>query len=113
MMKNIFYSLIDYPEKSIFRGAVFRFPAKFPYEDLVEFLVFEQSDENRGFGLMVISGYKSGLVANILPRESLSIDGMGIDTEWLKENWCKWVYSNASPEDVIVIPERTIADGEN
>lgn len=109
-MKNIFYPLIDYPEKTIFRGAVFRFPAMFPYEDVVEFLVCEQNDENSGFGLMVISGYKSGLVANVLPRESLSADGMGIDVEWLKKNWCKWVYSNTLPKEVMIIPERNVTD---
>lgn len=107
-MKTEFVPLTSYPEDAIYRGAVLRFPAKFPYEKTVEFLVFENLDKTPRYGLMVISGYKAGLTANILPEDSCSKDGMGIDTQWLIANWTYWVYKDIPPEKVLIATQRYV-----
>jgi hypothetical protein len=105
-MKTEFFPLKRYPKDTIYRGAILRFPAKPPYEKIVEFLVYEHSNKNFGLGLMVASGYKAGLTAKLLPKESLSADKMGIDVKWLVTNWTNWVYAGASPDEVLVANER-------
>ncbi len=107
-MKTEFFPLKGYPKDAIYRGAILRFPAKPPYEKFVEFLVYEHGDEAFGLGLMVASGYKAGLPARLLPKESLSADKMGIDVGWLAANWSTWVYGDASPDEVLIASERHI-----
>ncbi len=41
-----------------------------------------------GLGLVVVSGYKSGLILAVLP-EAARTNG-GISTSWLADNWTKW-----------------------
>lgn len=53
--------LIDYKKTVISRGAIFRLPAVWPYEEWVNFMLFETQDDDRPYGLIVSSGYKAGL----------------------------------------------------
>ncbi len=53
--------LIDLDQASLFRGNVLRLPAKYPFEERVDFMLFETRSGERGYGLMVTSGYKAGI----------------------------------------------------
>ncbi|MGN8171864.1 Imm45 family immunity protein [Agrobacterium cavarae] len=52
----------------MFRGNVLRLPAKYPYEERVDFIIFETRFDERRYGLMVSSGYKAGIPLVYLPR---------------------------------------------
>lgn len=97
--------LIDYKKMAISRGMIFRLPAVWPYEEWVDFMVFETQDDERPYGLIVSSGYKAGLFLIKLPAESLSDEGHGLSTEWIIANWAKWIYPECNVEDVHILDE--------
>lgn len=74
-------------------GDILRLPENYdlgPGSAPVDLMVYEPQDEDCGLGLLVISGYKAGLVYALLPLASLK-DGMrALDTDWLTENWNRW-----------------------
>lgn len=92
--------LIDYTEKFIYRGVKFRCKGAYPYEETVDFLLCDLGGE---FGLIVCTGYKSGLIFCIFPAEALTKEKgiFALDTQWLKENWKNWGY--AAIEEVCII----------
>ena len=92
--------LIDSKEQEIRRGSLLRCPAQYPYESIVEFMVFEANDSERGLGLMISSGYKAGLTLVILPFESRPKGKSGLMTQWLINNWQTWVYPEANVNEV-------------
>ncbi|MBS9426010.1 hypothetical protein EAE90_20885 [Photorhabdus caribbeanensis] len=100
--------LIDHIEKYISRGTVFRLPATWPYEEQVDFMVFETQDDERPYGLIVSSGYKAGLILVKLPAECSLIETRGLSTQWIIDNWAKWIYPECDVSDVYVL-ERYIA----
>lgn len=95
--------LIDYEETTISRGTVFRLPATWPYEEWVDFMLFETQDDERPYGLMVSSGYKAGLFLIKLPIESTSSEGFGLSTKWVINNWGNWIYPECNVEDVYIL----------
>lgn len=97
--------LVNYKNKSIKRGTVLRLPAVWPYEEWVDFMVFETQDDERPYGLIVSSGYKAGLFLIKLPTESISDEGHGLSTEWLINNWAEWIYPECNVEDVHILDE--------
>ena len=92
--------LIEWEHESISRGIVFRLPAKWPYEDFVDFMVVDFAHSH---GLVVSSGYKAGSILVILPVESNSNEYVGIDTQWIITNWSKWVYPECDVNNVHII----------
>lgn len=92
--------LIDFKEDTIRLGSVLRLPAQYPYESVVEFMVFEPNDSDYGLGLMVRSGYKAGLTLVILPNESQPKSSRGLSTQWLITNWQTWVYPDCAVKQV-------------
>ena len=92
--------LIKFKEQTIRLGTIFRLPAQYPYEKVVEFLVFEPNDSAYGLGLMVRSGYKAGLTLVILPIESQPDNKRGLSTQWLITNWQTWVYPDCAVKQV-------------
>jgi hypothetical protein len=94
--------LIDYSEETLFRGLILRCKAQYPYEEVVDFMICETYEEDSGFTLNVVSGYKAGLRFVILPKES-SDDRLGINATWLRNNWEKWGYNDCAVKDVLVI----------
>lgn len=92
--------LIKFQEPTIRLGSIFRLPAQYPYESVVEFMVFEPNDSNYGLGLMVRSGYKAGLTLVILPIESQPTNQRGLSTQWLLHNWHIWVYPDCAVKQV-------------
>lgn len=97
--------LIDFKKTVISRGMVFRLPAAWPYEEWVDFMVFETQDDDQPYGLIISSGYKAGLFLIKLPIESISDEGYGLSTEWVITNWAKWIYPECHVEDVHIIDE--------
>ncbi len=84
-------------------GSIFRFPAKWPYENFVDFMVFDNHKSDMGMGIVVVSGNKSGLIAVHLPKESSGEFNSTISSSWLKENWNYWVYTDCMVDDVYVL----------
>lgn len=99
--------LIHYKKTAISRGTVFRLPAVWPYEEWVDFMLFETQDDERPYGLIVSSGYKAGLFLVKLPNESISDEGHGVSTTWVIINWGKWIYPECNVEDVHIIEQYT------
>ncbi|MFV3318795.1 Imm45 family immunity protein [Pseudomonas sp. NY15374] len=84
------------------RGPVFRAKGSYPYEEVVDFMVFETLEEDRRFGLMVTTGYKAGLPLIILPGES-NAGCLGLSREWVVANWGRWIYPDCDISKVLVI----------
>ncbi|MCE5981681.1 MULTISPECIES: Imm45 family immunity protein [unclassified Pseudomonas] len=83
-------------------GTVFRARGSYPYEEVVDFMVFNTLDEDRCFGLMVTTGYKAGLPLVWLPGES-NAGCLGLSREWVLANWGKWIYPDCEISQVLVI----------
>lgn len=98
-MKNI---KLEDLEENIERGVILRCKGQYPYEEYVDFMVIEQQNQ---YALLVVSGYKAGLIFVCLPKESIPQDnnGYAIDLGWLKSNWNEWGYSDCPINDVHVI----------
>lgn len=94
--------LVNYANKSIKRGSVFRLPAIWPYEAWVDFMVIDLFDTH---GLVVSSGHKAGLILISLPIESESSEGRALSTEWVVNNWEKWIYPECDVQDVHILDE--------
>ncbi|MBT0718263.1 hypothetical protein HGT71_08270 [Rosenbergiella epipactidis] len=94
--------LIDYMNKSIKRGTVFRLPAVWPYEEWVDFMVIDLFETH---GLVVSSGHKAGLILISLPIESMSAEDRALSTEWVITNWDKWIYPECNVENVNILDE--------
>lgn len=103
--------LIDSKEEYLSRGAVLRAKGSFPYEALVDFMVFEPSESGLGQGLIVTTGYKAGLILVVLPADSCG-DGGGrsIDKQWLVNNWEKWVYPDCKVSEVYMLENYECSD---
>lgn len=93
--------LLDYTVEVFHRGSVFRARGKYPYEETVDFMVFETLEEDRRFGLMVTTGYKAGLRLVHLPAES-NEGTLGLSKEWVIANWAEWIYPDCDVSQVIV-----------
>lgn len=100
---KIFFKLTEFQNELVECGAVFSLPSDLPYDDWVEFMLYKTHDLERPYGIIVFSGYKSGLVLVNLPKESNAKIGNGIQTKWLINNWEKWVYPECNVKDVILI----------
>ena len=86
------------------RGVQFRFPATWPFEDVMEFTTLECSFAESGWAFIASSGYHSCRVELVLPLEAMTTalgSATMIDTQWLIKNWRKWVY-DVSPANVMV-----------
>lgn len=101
--------LVDYKNKSIKRGTIFRLPAVWPYEEWVDFMVIDLYETH---GLVVSSGHKAGLILISLPVESASIEGRALSTEWVITNWAKWIYPECNVEDVYMLDGYVATPGE-
>jgi hypothetical protein len=55
----------------------------------VDLMVFDPRDDDTGLGLIVTSGYKSGLILHVFPRASRHAEG-GLSVDWLIANWNDW-----------------------
>lgn len=95
-------TLPECSNKVFSRGTVFRPKGSYPYEEVVDFMVFETLDENRRLGLMVTTEYKACLPLVLLPGES-NAGCQGLCREWVLANWGKWIYQDFKASQVLVI----------
>ncbi len=101
-MKQI--KLIDYDQPFITKGSILRFFTKgFQVETTVDFMVFYPADKNCGLGLITITGFNAGDIYIILPEESLYSTQHTLSTEWLVNNWNKWICEASDVKDVYFI----------
>ncbi|MDO9415241.1 Imm45 family immunity protein [Pararhizobium sp.] len=78
-------------DRDLHIGDILRLPENYdlgPGSAPVDLLVCETNDD--GLGLIVVSGYKAGLVYAILPGASKAGESRVIAHGWLMENWDKW-----------------------
>lgn len=98
--------LADCIDEAIYIGTIFRFPAREPYETIVDYmLMWDESEIGPQLKFVVTTGYKAGLV-NILsrfPEEARIPDSGAISAEWLFENWLEWVYPDTDPSQIYVL----------
>lgn len=97
----IWHPLTSLTTQAIPHGALLRFAARHPYEDVVDLMVFDPQDYSSGLGLIVASGYKAGLILVLLPPESREKTN-SLSANWLIKNWRKWVYPSTNPNSVFV-----------
>ncbi|SEP66218.1 Immunity protein 45 [Devosia sp. YR412] len=82
-------------------GTVLRFPAAWPYEDVVDLIVVAFPD---GCGLVVATGYKAGLIVVILPGDAVPEGQIALSAAWLAQNWTRWVWPAGDAAEVRVLP---------
>lgn len=97
--------LVDSKTPALGHGAVFRCPAKWPYENVVDFMVFENPLTDRSFGLMVTTGMKAGLILVLLPEDCKTPEpGVhGLSTQWVVANWAEWIYPECPVDQVLLL----------
>lgn len=95
--------LVELEDENLWRGTVFRFPAVYPFESVVDFMLFLDSASESGFSLVCTTGYKSGHHEGGLPLEARAKGKVqAISKIWLIENWTNWVYPETSVSEVQV-----------
>lgn len=92
--------MLEFNGEAIPAGSILRLPAVWPYESIVDFMIFDPLVERKGMGLIVSSGYKGGRILLYFPIESAI--NRAISTRWLIDNWGDWVYPECKVEDVYV-----------
>jgi hypothetical protein len=78
---------------TLWTGDIVRLPENYdlgPESQPVDLMVFDPNDYDCGLGLVVVSGYKAGLVYALLPEASMKDGTRTIDVSWLKSHWDKW-----------------------
>ena len=108
---KLWVPLHEIKEPNVWRGAVFRFPAKYPFERLVDFMLMIDRGLDAEFRLICSSGYHAGEIELVLPEETKHKDG-GISVQWVQENWQKWIYPDCTPEEVKYTENHTAYDAE-
>ncbi|MBP5790463.1 MAG: hypothetical protein J6W29_09575 [Neisseriaceae bacterium] len=95
--------LVNSEKPSLYRGDILRFPAKYPYEDCVDYMIaVDTSSGDSNWFLIVSSGYKAGHVVRAFPDESISKRYGGIKTSWIIKNWNKWIYDGCNADEVYI-----------
>lgn len=93
-------------------GQRFRCKGKYPYEDVVDFMVIKSLKDASSRQLLVVSGFMAGRVHCDIPNEAVN-DWGAIDRTWMIEHW-PTIYSDCPVEDVWVmgydLPELPVPD---
>ncbi|CAN7382306.1 Imm45 family immunity protein [Rhizobium sp. LjRoot30] len=104
--------LTETAAEALWIGDILRLPENYdlgPGSPPVDLIVYEPNDEECGLGLLVISGYKAGLIYALLPLSSLLSGTRALDIGWLKNNWDRWFcYEHGDDMRVIDINEAQI-----
>ncbi len=91
--------LANCKKKSFGRGVVFRFPAKAPFEKIVDFMIIEEHDSPTFYKLICSSGHHAGQTELVFPAEAKHETG-AVSVAWLKKNWQAWIYPECEVEAV-------------
>ncbi len=109
----IWQKLETFEEENLWSGTVFRFPAKYPFESQVDFMLFMDSSSESGFSLICTTGQKAGNKEGWLPKEALSSGKtIAISRGWLVKNWQEWVYKETPVSEVLVVSNYPEGVGE-
>jgi hypothetical protein len=100
--------LIDSDKQNLCHGNILRLPGMWPYEKLVDFMVFDTQDDEQPNGLIITTGHKAGLILLLLPPESCAVGTKMLDKQWVINNWSKWIYPECKIEDVHLLENYTI-----
>lgn len=96
-------NLLEFDEENLWRGTVFRFPATYPFESVVDFMLFVDPYSDSSFSLVCVTGTSAGHHEASLPEEALAKGEVSaISKKWLIENWTKSVYSETQVSEVRV-----------
>ena len=92
--------LTEFNKEFLSRGALLKFPAKYPFESHVVMMICEGPERNFNCKcLLTITGHKSGINPYVVFPESP--DG-NLRRNWLIENWNKWVWPDGNITDVLI-----------
>lgn len=92
-----------------YRGTVFRFPAKYPFEDVVDFMLFINPESPSEFSLVCTTGAKAGYMEFNFPVEALFGNGSkAISKQWIIDNWIDYIYPDTAISEIMVAQNYTI-----
>ena len=94
--------LIDHKEEELWTGTILRFKGKYPFEEIVDFMLVSIPWVESGFVFVCISGYHAGKIELCLPNEAKA-STHSISRSWLLKNWNKWIYADCSIQDVHIL----------
>lgn len=81
----------------------FTVPGKYPFEEIVDFMLVDIPYIESGFAFICISGYYAGTLEFELPKEARNANARSISVNWLINNWNTWVYSECSIQEVFIL----------
>lgn len=84
--------LVDLAGDALGSGDIVRLPDDYdagPGSGPVDLMVYDPRHDDCGLGMVVVSGYKSGLILHHLPLAS-NAPGGGLSVDWLIANWDDW-----------------------
>ena len=100
--------LTDMQDESLWAGDFIRLVHNYdlgPDSGPVDLMVYDPRDEKTGLGVIVVSGYKSGLVLSIFPKASCALAKRSLETSWLLRHWNDWFcYNYVKDEDGRLAP---------
>ncbi len=85
--------LTDMPDESLWAGDIIRLAHNYdlgPNSGPVDLMVYDPRDSEAGMGVMVVSGYKSGLTLSVFPKASCGKGQRSLETSWLLRHWNDW-----------------------
>lgn len=85
--------LVDMKGDTLAGGDILRLSDNYdtgPDSGPVDLMVYSPRDDAYGQGLIVVSGYKAGLIFSVFPRESIHPEKFGLSVDWLVDNWNDW-----------------------
>jgi len=85
--------LMAMPNESLWRGDILRLVHNYdlgPESEPVDLMVYDPNENDAGLGLIVVSGYKSGLTLNVFPSSSSGEGKRSLETSWLLRHWNDW-----------------------
>jgi hypothetical protein len=94
--------LINYTDDVIQRGQVIK--CQLADNEALCLMVCEVVGE-KYYQLIIINGYKAGLLFTYLPLAALDTKGFGLNANWLIENWHTWGYQACPIEQVYILSE--------
>ena len=108
--------LVDTTQEALWTGDILRLPENYdlgPGSLPVDLIVYDPNDEECGLGLLVVSGYKAGLVYALLPAQSLKGGSRALDLDWLRDNWNSWFcYAHEGNTRVMAIDKTRVISWE-
>ena len=96
--------LTDVSADALWGGTVFRTPASYPYEDVVDLMLVSETNASSGLSILLVSGHKGGRLLSDLPADSLVPGGetLAVSGKWAITHWNEWFFES-DPSKVWVL----------